>query len=72
VVRLTDFAAPVDAAKIRARDLDDLRPGGLGVHFIRSLTDDCAWVPPPPGAGNVLRLVKRLTAAPGAGEGEET
>ncbi len=71
IVRLTDFAPPVDAAKIKARDLDDLRPGGLGVHFIRSLTDESAWVAPPPGAGNVLRLVKRLPDPGGAGEGEE-
>lgn len=73
VVRLTDFAAPVDAAKIRARDLDDLRPGGLGVHFIRALTDDCGWVTPPAGAGNVLRLVKRLgETGTGTGKGETT
>lgn len=70
VVRLTDFAGPVDAAKIRARDLEDLRPGGLGVHFIHALTDECAWVEPPAGAGNVLRLVKRLPPAADSGEGE--
>lgn len=71
VVRLTDFAQPVDEAKIAARDLEDVRPGGLGVHFIRSLTDECAWVAPPVGAGNVLRLLKRLPDAVAEGEGEE-
>lgn len=71
VVRLTDFAQPVDEAKIAARDLEDVRPGGLGVHFIRSLTDECAWVAPPVGAGNVLRLLKRLPDAVATGEGEE-
>lgn len=60
VVRLTDFAAPVDPDRIRPRALDDVRPGGLGVHFIRALTDDCGWEPPPDGAGNAFRLVKRL------------
>lgn len=63
-VRITDFAAPVDPATIRARDLSDLRPGGLGVHLIRALTDECAWEAPPPGAGNVLRLRKRLCDSP--------
>jgi anti-sigma regulatory factor (Ser/Thr protein kinase) len=67
-VRLTDFANPVDAAKITSRDLNDVRPGGLGVHFIQALTDDQAWLPAPAGAGNVLRLVKRL---PGAAAGEK-
>lgn len=59
-VRVTDFAPPVDPAKIRGRDLGDLRPGGLGVHLMRTLTDECTWEAPPPGAGNVLRLRKRL------------
>lgn len=67
-VRVTDFAPPVDPAKIRGRDLADVRPGGLGVHLMRTLTDECAWEAPPPGAGNVLRLRKRLPG--GAANGD--
>ena len=35
VVRLTDFAPPVDVAAIGPRSLDEVRPGGLGTHFMR-------------------------------------
>ena len=60
VVRLIDFAAPVDDARLVPRPLDDLRPGGLGVHFMRSVMDRVAFVPPPPGAGNMLQMTKRI------------
>lgn len=60
VVRLIDFAAPVDCARIMPRPLDDVRPGGLGTHFIRAVMDEVAFVPPPPGAGNMLQMIKRV------------
>lgn len=60
VVRLIDFAAPVDVARIAPRPLDDLRPGGLGTHFMRAVMDEVAFVPPPAGAGNMLQMVKRI------------
>ena len=39
-VRLRDFGDKVDPNEIRPRDLDDVRPGGLGVHLIRSSMDE--------------------------------
>ncbi len=42
--RLTDFAEPVDKTKVCPRDLDDIRPGGLGVHFIREIMDEVAFL----------------------------
>ena len=60
VVRLVDFAPPVDVTRIRPRPLDELRPGGLGTHFIRELMDEVTFLPPPPGAGNLLQMTKRL------------
>lgn len=67
-VRVTDFAPPVDPAKIRGRDLADVRPGGLGVHLMHTLTDECAWEAPPPGAGNVLRLRKLYAGGAASGD----
>jgi sigma-B regulation protein RsbU (phosphoserine phosphatase) len=67
VVSLIDYAPRVDPAEVRGRDLDELRPGGLGTHLIRSAMDEVEFRPPPPGCGNLLRMVKRLH--PGAGEG---
>ncbi len=60
ILSLRDFAEPVDVSKIKPRDLDDLRPGGLGTHFIREVMDEVEYMPPPDGEGNVLRMVKRI------------
>lgn len=60
LVYLMDFAPPVDTAKIKSRDINEVRPGGLGVHLIKSVTDDARFLPPPPGVGNLFKLTKRL------------
>jgi anti-sigma regulatory factor (Ser/Thr protein kinase) len=36
-VRIRDYGKQVPPDRIRGRDLDDIKPGGLGVHIIRSL-----------------------------------
>ncbi|HEY9163779.1 MAG TPA: ATP-binding protein, partial [Magnetovibrio sp.] len=59
---IRDFAAPVDETKIKPRALDDVRPGGLGVHFIREVMDEMDYLPPPDGQGNLLRLKKIIRA----------
>jgi anti-sigma regulatory factor (Ser/Thr protein kinase) len=60
VVDIMDFADPVDPETVRSRDLGDIRPGGLGVHLIKSVCDDARFMPPPPGVGNLFKLTKRL------------
>jgi len=60
VLSLQDFAAPVDVSKIKPRDLDDLRPGGLGTHFINEVMDQIDFIAPPDGVGNLLRMVRRI------------
>lgn len=35
-----DEAKQVDPAQIKSRDLDEIRPGGLGVHIIRQVMDE--------------------------------
>ena len=57
---LTDFAAPIDLDGVRPRALDDLRPGGLGTHFMNTIMDRCVYSHLPAGGGNVLRMTKRL------------
>lgn len=59
-IHLLDFAAPVDTSKIKPRRLDDVKPGGLGTHFIRQCMDEWGFLTPPDGAGNCLRLIKRI------------
>jgi anti-sigma regulatory factor (Ser/Thr protein kinase) len=56
-VEIRDFGPPADPATFQPRKLDDLRPGGLGIHFIRSAVDKIEFENPP-GGGVLLRLVK--------------
>lgn len=60
IVRLRDYAPPVDPGRLRPRNLEELRPGGLGTHFITTLMDSCRFLPPPQGTGNLLELRKKL------------
>ena len=60
VVSLRDFAPPVDPSRVRPRDLDDLRPGGLGTHLIQEVMDGAGFAPPPPDGGNLFRMRKRI------------
>ena len=60
VILLRDFAEAVAQEKIIPRDLDDLRPGGLGTHFIRETMDVVEFLPPPSARGNLLKMVKRI------------
>ena len=56
IFHLTDFAPPVDINKCHPRNLDELRPGGLGLHIIRSIMDEVQYLPAPDKAGNLLEL----------------
>ncbi len=35
--RIGDFCTKKDVEKIRPRDLDDVKPGGLGTHFVKEI-----------------------------------
>lgn len=67
-VRIHDTAPPVDPARLVPRALDDVRPGGLGVHFMRTLTDECCWQAEPDGGGNAVILRKNFKTT---GEAEQ-
>ncbi len=60
IFHLTDWAPRIDPSEVEPRDLDDLRPGGLGTHLIREVMDEADFVEPPPGCGNLLRMRKRI------------
>lgn len=54
IFQLTDFAKTVDCSKIKSRALDDIRPGGLGVHFINEVMDEVSYLPGANGSGNMI------------------
>jgi sigma-B regulation protein RsbU (phosphoserine phosphatase) len=59
--RLLDQADPVDLDSVKPRDLEDLRPGGLGTHFIREIMDECHMGHLEGGTGNYLEMRKKIS-----------
>ena len=58
VVRLRDYGRKVDSAAIAPRDLADIRPGGLGTHFINTVFEAVNY-DRSPEQGTLLILEKR-------------
>lgn len=60
VIRLTDFGEPYDPEAIISPDapcsIDEVKPGGLGLHIMRSVMDEVRYTPGP--RGNRLVMVK--------------
>jgi serine/threonine-protein kinase RsbW len=65
-VVVRDFGRQVDPATIKSRDLEEVRPGGLGVHIIRSVMDEveysCAA-----DCGMLLTMTKYVVPPAGSG-----
>ena len=57
-ILLCDQGPAVDPAKLRGRRLDEIKPGGLGLHFIRQSMDTVEYKRA--GSTNQFRLVKYL------------
>ncbi len=55
---LQDQGEPADPANMRVRWLDEIRPGGLGLHYIRESMDVVEFTRS--GGTNQLRLVRYL------------
>jgi anti-sigma regulatory factor (Ser/Thr protein kinase) len=60
-VRVRDYGKQVDPRTIRGRDLEDMRPGGLGVHIIQSVMDSAEYSFAPGGG---MQLVMRKYQQP--------
>ena len=60
-ILLSDRGPAVDPSKLRGRRLDEIKPGGLGLHFIRQSMDTVEFKRP--RGMNQLRLIKYLQPA---------
>ncbi len=58
---LLDSGIALDPAKLQGRKLDDIRPGGLGLHFIKQSMDEVEFSRN--HGKNQLRMVKYLVPA---------
>ena len=67
---LADRGKPVKHAALQGRSFDEIRPGGLGLHFIRQSMDEVEFSRKK--GKNLLRMVKYLspTTQAAASEGE--
>lgn len=57
-IRIQDSGKKVDASKIAPRRLDDIRPGGLGTHFMYTIFDTVEF-DTSGERGTILTLVKK-------------
>lgn len=55
---IEDEAPQVDPSQICSRDLDEIRPGGLGVHIIKTVMDEAVYEKRP-SKGMRLTMIKR-------------
>jgi anti-sigma regulatory factor (Ser/Thr protein kinase) len=58
--KVRDYAPAVDHANCRSRNLDEVRPGGLGVHFIQTLMDESGFLVQPEDGGNLFQMKKYI------------
>jgi len=56
-ILVRDFGTPADPETFQPRDLSDIRPGGLGIHFMRRAMDKIEYTAPE-GGGMLLKMTK--------------
>ena len=57
-VEIRDYGSKVHPKEIHPRALDDVKPGGLGTHFMNCCMDKVEF-DTSPTKGNILRMVKK-------------
>lgn len=58
-VLIRDFCKERDVEKIKPRDLDDVRPGGLGTHFIQEVMDSVEFKPDADKEGRMILVLTK-------------
>jgi anti-sigma regulatory factor (Ser/Thr protein kinase) len=67
-VVIEDEAKQVDPCIIKGRDLEDVRPGGLGVHIIKEVMDEVRYEKRGGDTGGMrLTMIKRQSSSTGPG-----
>ncbi len=61
-ILIRDFGKQIDPAEIKGRNLNNVKPGGLGVHIIRTVMDEVEYSHAPQ-KGMQLRMVKYMHRA---------
>lgn len=61
-IEMRDYGGKMNLACIEPRDLDEVRPGGIGTHLMRAIMDEVTY-DVSSGTGTVLRMSKRRSQA---------
>jgi len=65
-VRIDDYGKFVDPSRIKSRPLDEVRPGGLGVHLMKKVMDEVTYTKN--GWGGTSLTMKKRLPRPAKGE----
>ena len=57
-IHITDYGKQCDIRLMQSRDINDIRPGGLGIYIINTVMDSVEYDCSSPGK-NQIRMVKR-------------
>jgi len=68
--RLRDFGEAADPTQFRRRSLEEVEPGGLGLHLMERIFDEAVYHPK--SAGTELELIKRMQGSAGELQGKGT
>ena len=72
VIVIEDESKGVDLDQIKGRPLDEIRPGGLGVHIIRQMMDDVTYSHREETQGLRLRMCKYFQPTPAPAKLQQT
>lgn len=56
---IEDYGTQCDLAQLRPRDLDDIRPGGLGIHIMNTVMDSVEYDCSSPSRNQVVMIKGR-------------
>ena len=56
---MDDFCCPAEIPQIKPRELGDVRPGGLGTHFVAEIMDDVRFEPDPANEGRLTLVLEK-------------
>ncbi len=62
--RINDYGTFVEPQTMKGRDLEDVKPGGLGIHLMKQVMDEVRYEENASG-GTSLTLVKKLSPSEG-------
>lgn len=63
-IHITDYGKQCDIRLMQSRDINDIRPGGLGIYIINKVMDSVKYDCSSPGK-NQIRMVKRREKSKG-------